>query len=218
VSGTWRAAPDEAGRAQPAGTLWVASRLGDDGRYAVQISLGGTRLAWQLDPTRGLRYARAVLRVAQLAEHDSAVIRQLAALGTPVEAAAELLARDLRPERAPLDDQATRPLLFRPIVAVDGLVPIVQMEWPPQPELGHRAAQLTARAAAGHAASVLEVAFAVELDDAYARMLVGVLGLPELRARALIDDLPRFREGVEGVEAVGSAEEAYPREWGDQPG
>jgi hypothetical protein len=183
--------------AQPAGSLWVSSRLGPDGRYACHISLGGSDQAWTFDEQRALRYARAVLRVAGAAEHDAAVLRELVALGVDAEAAAEWLAVDLRPRRRPFDHAGTRPLRFSPIVAVDGLRPIVQLSWPDPALPGDRAAQLDAAAAAQHALSVLEVAVAAELDDALLAMLQETLNLSRLRAQAVVDDLGRFRSQPE---------------------
>jgi hypothetical protein len=179
--------------AEPPGSLWVTSWM-DESRYVCRVSLGGSRLSWTLGRQRGLAYAQALLRVTGIAEHDAAVLRQLIALGVEPEQAAELLAADLRAARPAYDDAATTPLTFRPLVAALGMRPVVTIGWPPQPELDHHAAQMDAADGALHALAVLETLAGVDLDTAYYQMAVAKLGVSELRARALLDDLGRFRQ------------------------
>lgn len=165
--------------------------------YRVRISIGGTGLAWELDDQRATRYARAVLRAAGVAIHDAAIFHQLVAHKVDGVAAAQLVAEELHPGRRRWDDQGTAPLQFRPHFDADTLSPMVRMDFPAQPELDYHRAMLEAAAATGHAVAVLEVAAVVELDTAYQAALVR-LGMHEHRARALVDDLPRFRQDAGG--------------------
>jgi hypothetical protein len=180
----------DADEPQPAGTLWVASRLlkADGGGYAAVVTLAGGPDPLVLNPTGALRYTRAVARVAACAEHDAAVIRQLQALGLDLEQAAGLVATEVRPDRPAFDDGATRPYRFRPVVSVNGLAALVQVDWP-----DGQGAQLEAAAAMQHALAVLECIAAAELDAGYLAMLVDKLGMSQLRAQAAVDDLGRFR-------------------------
>jgi hypothetical protein len=174
------------------------------GTYRTRVSLGGSPLAWELDDQRALRYARAVLQVAGAAIHDAAVARQLEAHGVDPEPSADLLETELRPPRR-YDDTATAPLRFRPQLAVypdpagvaHPLRPMVRMDVPLTEGLDYSAALIEAAAAVAHAVAVLEVAAVVRLDTAYHDALVK-LGASPLRARALIDDLPRFRVDAGG--------------------
>jgi hypothetical protein len=187
------------------GQLLVQSWWNDQaGGYRTRVSLGGSGLAWELDDQRALRYARAVLAVAGAAIHDAAVARQLEAHGVDPEPSADLLETELRRARR-YDDTATAPLRFRPQLAVHPdpagvahpLRPLVRMEVPPTAGLGYTAALIDASAAVGHAVAVLEVAAAVGFDGAYHDALVK-LGASPLRARALVEDLPRFRVDAGG--------------------
>jgi hypothetical protein len=201
------------------GNLLVQSWWNEQaGGYRVRVSLGGSGLAWELDDQRALRYAKAVLHVAGAAIHDAAVASQLEAHGVDPDGAGALIAAELRPPRR-YDDQATAPLRLRPDLGIrpdlaigrpgrvgigpEGpLRPLVRMEVPPTAGLDYRAALIEAAAAAGHGVAVLEVAAAVQFDSAYQAALVK-LGASPLRARALVDDLPRFRIDAGGDAAGG---------------
>jgi hypothetical protein len=176
---------------EDAGSLWVGSALGPGDRYHVRLELG--RLAWTLNRQQAERYARAWLRAAQLAAHDAAVLAQLTALGVEQEPAAVFVATELRTARPALDQVATRPLRLQPIVSAATGEPIVQVH----PD-GERDFQLEATAATSHAVHTLEVAAVTDLDDAYRWALVDALDMEDVRARAAVDDLARFRRTAAG--------------------
>lgn len=178
------------------GSLWVASYHDlTSGHYVVRFTLGD--LLWTHTPRQAERYARAVVRVAQCAAHDAAVLAQLQALGVGQEAAALFIAQDLRAPRPAFDTTATRPLTFTPVVSAATGEPIVQMAWQ-GPDGEPQAAQLTAAEATWHAVHVLEVSAVTDLDDVYHAALVGAMALGDTRARAAVDDLGRFRVNAAG--------------------
>jgi hypothetical protein len=166
--------------------LWVSSEVSASGTYVVGINVDADR-AWTLDEDGAVRYARAVLRVAHSADHDAAVIKLLTKFGTPAAEAAKLVGYNLRPDRAPFDHDATKPLRFEPGVNQKG-EPFVKVLLD-----GRQIGQITAPAAMEHAVAVLEVVATVDLDAALYRLLVGQINLDDGTARAVVGDLASHR-------------------------
>lgn len=94
----------------------------------------------------------------------------------------------LPPEQAPLDDEATAPLRFEPLVTAVKKEPAVYLELN-----GQRIAQWNEADVRRHAMHVLEVVAAVDLDAAYHRYLIGTIGLDDGRARVVVGDLGKHR-------------------------
>lgn len=168
--------------------IWVISDVAPDGTYVVTIQAGPDR-AITLDRTQATAYVTAVLTAAVYAEYDAAVIVQHVTLGLNLSAAARVI-QDMRADRAPVDDAATGPLRFEPIVTAANRDPAVLVSLD-----GQRVAQWTAEDTKGHALHVLEVLAGVDLDAAYYRYLRGSVRLDEDRARALVGDLGHHRAG-----------------------
>jgi hypothetical protein len=166
--------------------LWVSSEVSAAGAYVVGLNVGADR-AWTLDEDGAVRYARAVLRVANSADHDAAVIKLLTKLGIPAEKAAKLVGYNLRPDRPPFDHAATKPLSFVPGVNQKG-EPFVKVLLD-----GRQIGQINAPETMEHAVAVLGVAATVDLDAALHRLLIGQVNLDDGRARAVVGDLARFR-------------------------
>ena len=57
------------------GSVWVASRRTEDGRYEMVVDFDGDTWRTLTEP-EALRYVRAVLAAAGYAEYDAAVLRQ----------------------------------------------------------------------------------------------------------------------------------------------
>lgn len=169
-------------------SVWVISDVAPDGTYVVGIQAGADT-ARMLNRDEAITYATTVMAAAARAEHDAAVIAQLGTLGIGIQDAAELVA-DLRADRPPLDPAATAPFGFEPIVAAKR-EPAILLSLN-----GERVGQWTTSDAKGHAAHVLEVVAGVDLDAAYRRLLVGVVGLDDRTARAVVGDLGRHRKAV----------------------
>lgn len=169
--------------------IWVISDVTPNGTYVATIQAGPDR-AITLDRTQATAYVMAVLTAAVYAEYDAAVIRQHTALGLGLPTAAGAV-KDMRADRAPLDDAATSPLRFESIVTAANRDPAVLVSLD-----GRRIAQWTAEETKGHALHVLEVVAVVDLDAAYYRYLRGPVRLDEGRARAVVGDLGQFRTGA----------------------
>jgi hypothetical protein len=163
------------------GQLWVRSDVMPDGSYGVGLNVGPDR-SWALNRTQATDYAVACYTRATEAEHDAAVLTLLTHIGLPERTAAELIVKDLRPDR-PDDHTPTHPLKFT--VAIGRKCgPFLKMELD-----GHEVGELTTGDLRDHAAAVLNVIAAADLDAALFRALTGRVGLDEDRARAVVGDL-----------------------------
>lgn len=168
--------------------IWVISDVAPDGTYVATVQAGDD-VAVTLPPDRAIAYALAALGAACRAEYDASVFAQLTTLGvTEVHAAGMIL--DLRKDRPPLDDDATKPLRFEPLVTSAAKEPAVYVELN-----GERIARWTTEDTRGHAMHVLEVLLGVDLDAAYRKQLVGVIGLDDETARAAVGGLAQHRKG-----------------------
>lgn len=167
-------------------SLWVQSGVAASGAYVVEFHV--TDRAWVRTPEEATRHALAVLRQAEIAAHDAAVIRQLVTLGIDLQMAATVVANDLRPDRPEVDPSDTAPLGVAPGVAGEDTRPflIISLD-------GERMGQWTVTDARQHALSVLEIITVADLDAAYKRVLMGQIRLEDWRAAAVVDDLATYR-------------------------
>lgn len=161
--------------------LWVRSEVMPNGTYGVALNVGEDR-AWALDRDQAVAYAVACFARATEAEHDAAVLALLLHIGLDLREAAMTLAKDVRPDR-PVDHSATEPLHFE--VGIGKRVgPFVKMLLD-----GRQVGELTPADLRDHAAGVLNVIAAADLDANLHRVLVGVMGVDDGRARGFVDSL-----------------------------
>lgn len=154
--------------------------------YAVQLVLQAEPIA-RMDHAAALKHAAAVLAVAQHAEHDGALLRQMTEhLGMPAEVAAHTV-RSLRETRRVPSKADTAPLTLSPVVTSAMRAGV---------DIHHRGEQLgrwTLADARAHAQYLLEAVEAARLDTAYRRYLVDVVGVGEASASAAVYGLRDFR-------------------------
>ncbi|MGH3548888.1 MAG: hypothetical protein ACRDQU_12420 [Pseudonocardiaceae bacterium] len=162
------------------GQLWVRSEVMPDGTYGVGLNVGADR-AWAFDREAAVAYAVACFARATEAEHDAAVFGLLTtSMKVPEHAAAKLVC-DLRADR-PDDHKATDPLRFT--VAIGRRGPFLKMELD-----GTQVGELTPADLRDHAVGVLNVLAAADLDANLQRVLVGVVGIDDNRARQFVGSL-----------------------------
>jgi hypothetical protein len=169
---------------EPAG-LWAISDIAPDGTYITTVQYGDD-LAIPLTRDGAQRYAIAVLTACQHATYDAAVLAQMTKMTGKTITAAELVF-DLRKDRPPVDNRATRPLRFEPYCSAFGKPGIFL--W----FAGEKVAQLDIAAAQGHALGVLNASIVVDLDAAYRRLLVDTVGTDEELARTVVGELAHHR-------------------------
>ncbi len=167
--------------------LWVRSDLLPNGSYGVTVNLGADH-AVTLGRDNAVAYAVTVIDVANRAEYDAAVLRQLTDAGVSFDAATQAVT-DLRADRPP--PAATYgPFSFEPVVSrVDQRGRVVMRV--DRSERG--AGTFEPAAAREHATHVLDVLAVADLDAGYLRLLRGLIGLDEERARNVVGDLARYR-------------------------
>ncbi len=176
----------------PEHVLTVMSDRTFDGVYIPTI-LFNDQLLLTLDRERAFRYVGAWAEAIARAEFDAAVYAQLVGIGVDEQAAVATVVYDLRPDRPPLDVEATAPLRLEPILSQ-------------RTKRGQVAAyhgdrhllQLDAPSVYDHIAKVLPVVMTCDLDAAYRRYAIGSLQQPESRADAMVADLARWRAAEVG--------------------
>lgn len=167
-------------------SVWIRTAPTVDGSgYVVTVEASADR-AVVLTPDRALRYASAVLGAVQRAEYDAAVVRQLTAVLSDKSEAARMVI-DLRGARPPLDVEATAPLAVEPGVN-SRHEPFLHLRVD-----GELDGQWTLPDARQHALTVLEAVGAADLDSGYYRALRGSIGLEEGEARAVVEDVAKWR-------------------------
>lgn len=164
------------------GTIWVQSDLLPDGTYVTAIHYDSDQ-SRVLDHETGLHYAATIHAAATRAQHDAAVIRQLTSMGLALDVAAREIAR-LRADRPPLDDAATAPLRLVPGVSGRTGRAFLSIK-----VNGQQVGQWDPDDARDHAANVLTVLAAADLDAAYRRYLIGTIGIDAARAANVVGDL-----------------------------
>ena len=180
---TKRRKPREAGT-----SVWVISDRTMYDTYVATVQ-AGPDVAIPLDRDRAIAYAMTVMTACAIAEYDAAAFRQFGKMGIEGSVAAMGLA-DLRSRRAPLDDKATAPLRFLPIVGHTDLKAALHVFLDDEP-----ITQWTPAAARGHAQHVLDAAIVVDLDAVYLRFLTEMPSIAVENARVIVDDLRRWRDG-----------------------
>lgn len=164
----------------------VRSDVAPDGTYVVAIEAGPDD-AWVLDRPHVHAHGIAVVEAAARAEYDAAVLDQLIGLGIEQDAAGQMVS-DMRAERPPLDTAATAPLELVPGVARrDGRGFLALMLH------GKQIGQWEPADARSHAMACFEVTAAVDLDAIYRKTLVGIVGLDDPTARAVVGELAEHR-------------------------
>lgn len=174
--------------------VWVRSGVAAGGAYVVEFD-AGPDVAWSLPPDAAVRYTLAVMRVANTADHETAVVRLTTGrLGLAHDLAVQALT-DMRADRPPYDDEATAPLLFRPSTRLrgdGGMYPAVIVAAPGLPD-----GMWPVRDARRHALAVLDVLATADLDAGLFRWLTAMVGLEPDPARAVVDDLRSYREPLD---------------------
>jgi hypothetical protein len=172
--------------------IWVTSDVNPDGSasYIVTVSAGDD-VALSLNADAAVRYVAAVHRASAIAQHDAAVLQQFSGkLGMDKRLASSVI-MDLRKDREPVQNAATAPLRFEPIVAARNLAPYVHV-WAGD----ERISQWTPGDCFQHAGHVMEVLAGVDLDAAFYRYLVHTLNIDEPMARAIVNDLGNYHTGL----------------------
>lgn len=159
------------------GDLRVFSDIAPNGAYITTVQ-AGPDVVFALDPDSGVRYARYVMSAVARAEHDAAVLAQLLGHGIEKPAIADLV-RALRDDRPPLTSDW--PISFEPLVSGRTQEPRVTVAVNGEP-----AGQYGTHSLIDHVVAVLEVVHGVDLDAAYRRHLVGVIGIDERQATATV--------------------------------
>ena len=162
------------------GDLWVRSSVSAEGTYVATVE-AGPDVAFALDPDAAVRYARHAMSAVARAEYDAAVLAQLLGTGLDLADVWEVV-RGLRSDRPPLSTEW--PVTFEPIVSARTNEPVITMLVNGKPDC-----QLGTGALTGHAVDVLEISHGVDLDAAYRRHLVAIIGLDDATARATVAGL-----------------------------
>lgn len=170
--------------------VWIRTEpTPDDSGYMVTLSVGEDSIV-HLTPERAFAYARVLLGHICRAEHDAAIVKQMRkVMGTDADSMMSIaqLIRDVRADRPPLDDEATMPLRFEPGVnqSHKGFVGVFHG--------GEQLGTWSIKPARAHALGIIEAVENANLDAAYMRALIGVVGIDKARALNVIDDLAKFR-------------------------
>lgn len=161
--------------------IWVRTDPAADGTYVAVVELGDD-VTIELDRGSAADWAHAVLEQALRAVCDADAVRQVTDL-TSYDLARQVLV-DLRAER-PLPSSGCHPLALIPAMRSSGdpfLWVFVGRDCVGKWTIGQ---------AEAHAAAVVEAVIAAELNAGYRRALVGVLGVGDDTARAIVDDRSR---------------------------
>lgn len=179
--------------------MWIRTQPSQDGkRYVVTIEASQDR-ALTLTPANAMLYAGAVIEIAERAEYDAMVAKQLRSLDVEEDHVLHMVS-DLRNNRTPVNRR-----IFGGHLNFDGGVSLFTGE----PFLtifvdGKPAGQLSPLAAKRHALGVIEAVKAAELDEVYYRLLRKNIGLNETVARNVVSDLASLRPDVEEDDPEGS--------------
>jgi hypothetical protein len=169
------------------GTVWITTEIGPDEKtYSVVLNWEDTSTTISFD--RAVKYAQEVLRAAHRAAYDAAVVRELTAVdGIEQQAVAELIA-DMRQDRPPLNEEASRPLSFVPGVNKE-LNPFLRLSID-----GKEVGQWDYKDAVEHAVTMLGLVAVAELDTLYFQGLQRLVGLPPEVAANMVSDLANYRD------------------------
>jgi hypothetical protein len=171
---------------EPGDAIWVRSDRTHDDAYIATVEVGPD-VSIPLSHHQALAYVMTVLGVVARAEYDAAVVAQMVAMGAGDDATASMV-RQLRERYPALENVATAPLTFVPLVGRGDRKPYVHVALD-----GVTFCQWDSAAARQHAGYVLDVATVVDLDAAYLGYLTSVVQLKADVARATVDNLARHR-------------------------
>lgn len=167
--------------------VWITTDIGPDEKsYMVAVNWRDTSVTITFD--RALRYAQEVLRAANRAAYDAAIIGQLMSVDKMDHPTVVRLLNDLRKDRPPLDDTATRPISLAPGVNLRGkpfLVVSVNGE-----EMGQWSFSDTVK----HATTMLGMVSVAELDSLYLQGLQVLVGVQRETATNMVSNLAEFRD------------------------
>jgi len=168
--------------------IWIKTEPTPDGKSFVVTVDFSADCSVTLTPDQTTAYAKDVLTAVQRAEYDAAVMRQLTPMTDKVTAFQ--MVQDLRGDRPELAH--TAPLELEPGVAMDGdgesFRPFIRLGLN-----GETFGQWDTETARGHALGMLEVTIAADMDAAYARALVALIGVERNVAMNVVGDLARHR-------------------------
>lgn len=170
-------------------SIWVKADVDMDGNYRLAVEYNEDT-AVTFDQAGAVAYATEVFTAAAYAAYDAAVLKQMTkGLGLPPAEAAEVV-KGLRADRPPLNQDALGVLRMEPGVSAFTGKPFLRcsltanpMQWQWDPAEADQ-----------HAGHVVQCYPAANLDNAYRRYLVGVVGLDQGRAMAAVEDLAKWRE------------------------
>jgi len=179
----------KSGAANEPESIWVKADVDLAGNYRLVVEYNADT-AETFDQPRATAYATEVFTAAAYAEYDAAVMAQMTKkLGLPMEAVAEVI-RGLRADRPPLNQAALGLLRMEPGIAARNMKPFLKcsltchpMEWQWDPADANQ-----------HAGYVVQCYPVANLDSAYRRYLVGVIGIDQNRAMHAVEDLANWRE------------------------
>lgn len=180
--------PRKRGKPEPEDPgVWVESDVHADGRYGITIRAGN--VVRGLSQAETTAHALAVVAAAQRAEYDAATLNLLMSIGIELGPAA-LSMNELRDARPRIDAEALAPLSIAPGVSAQTRKPFLTV-LAGDMDVG----QWTVDDARRHALAALEVAEAVELDQALFDWLVSdaFVGLDEGRARQVVASIAKHR-------------------------
>lgn len=166
--------------------LSVSTYQNDEDRYVPCIALND-RILINLTRETALSYAFAWAEAIARAEHDAAVIRQVADLTGDNYEGFMVVAVGLRADRPPLDAAAVAPLRLEPIVSRRtgrGLLTVFLDD--------EKLVQLDGAAVFDHIGKVLPAVASCALDDAYHQFLTTTLEQSPERANTMVYDLNRW--------------------------
>lgn len=173
--------------------IWVISDRTIDDRYMVVVQVGPDTIVSLPTREAAEAYARTVIGAAAYAEYDAAILSQMMRVTKSDMAVSASVMADLRDRRPALDNAATAPLTFTPLVSARTNKPVIHVALN-----GALFSQWTPEDARGHALHVLDAAAVVGLDAAFLAYQLTELGLDAPRARAVVDQLREHREAVDG--------------------
>jgi hypothetical protein len=165
--------------------LWITSDPRDDGSYTVTVSLQGDR-TWAFTPFKLRRYAAGALRTAAEADYEQAVIDQLRAGDVDLRVVLETVAA-LRHFRPANDAARDCPLHYEPGVNPAGKAFVKIMVDDQQ------VGQVDPAELRRHAMVAYEAEVVAELDAAYRKVLVRVVGVTDEEAIGAVTDLGDHR-------------------------
>jgi len=178
-------------------SIWVVADVDPAGTYSLTVQYNQDS-AICLDRNGSIAYATELMTAAAAASYDAAVLAQIMGLmDMPLQEAGSVV-MDLRKDRPPLDEAALGPLRIQPGVSARTHQPFLHcslvddpMEW-----------QWTPEQAEEHALYVLQCYPVANLDNAYRRFMVGVIGLDDATARAAVGDLQRWRPSADTAPSI----------------